>query len=217
MDEKRVVYAPVELPYRMSPLEEMLDIAVATVGRRLDPPHLEFQEGYSGAPPEIVVSRGCFPHRGLSPSYRKWLRVPPGALDSGYDRRKQTSQRSDKLAMPICDREVQRILTSATLLEREAVRFHDRSDPQGIDFINLPLRDPTGDILNEYYSYPDAQFLRRIGEQIGQSGQEFAEIAGNCRRWRRGLGVRLGDYAVTVLLEAATVYAFSVSDESSTS
>ena len=240
MDEKRVVYAPVELPYMVSPLEEMLEAAVAVVGRRLSPPKVEFEEGVPaheetptrraswGAPPEIVVSRECFPHRGLSPSYRKWLKVPPGSLYSGpgslnsdYGNQKQTSRQTGKLAMPICDSEVHRILTSPALLDHESVCFDDGQ--LGINFTNcpaldvnvpgLPIRESSGD-MNDYYSSSGARLLRMIAVEVGHLYPDFAEIAHNYRPGRHGMSVRLSGHATRILMEAATVYAFSEYDES---
>lgn len=215
MDRKRVVYAPVELPYRASPLEEMLEAAVAVVGRQLTPPQVELAAvGCFGTPPEITVSRVCPPGLGLAPEYRKWVKVPPLPHRSGYGSHGQQYQPAGKLAMPFTDIEIQRILTSSDLLDHECVCFR-RGTEGGTSIANYATADSSGGLMNDYYSYPDEYLLEMIGKAVGDAYPEFAEVARNCRRrpGQRIQDVRLSDHAARVLMEAATVYAFSRYDE----
>jgi len=216
MDRKRPVYVPVEMPYHTSPLEEMLETAVAIAGRRLDAPVVEFVEGSSGNAAEIIVSRECVPRYGLSPSYRKWLTVPTSGIECRYGHQSeyQRPQSSDS-AMPIADDKIQYVLTSPALLRHEAVLF--RLDPWSMDFANLPLLDGTKEnMLNDYYAYPDSELLREVWKHLAEPNRDFTEMAKNCLRLRhRGSGMRLSDYAARVLMDEITAYAFSSAEESS--
>ena len=217
MNDKRPVYVPVEMPYRVSPLEEMLEASLARVGRHLGAPLVEFSDGYAVSPPEIVVSREYAPQYGVSLSCRKWLTVPPrvaaGINASGPARDTFGNGTS---ALPIPDKEVRAMLAVRHLLENESVLF--RFGQHDMDVRNYPARDGTGGLLNDFYTYPDFDLLRKVKDQFPDPDGELHDIVANCqRRHRRAVGSRVSGHTARLLMDAVTLYVFSSLEELSSS